>query len=782
MKFVLPEIFNKLFKPKEEVPEYILTLLLELDHVAGSLWNLTGTNKADIFSAVVRRLEKNDWKNRIEAADDIISSFEKKIGANTIKKVVFGLPIFFLTNKGDIKNEVRTELKMISSHLGLSPIGFVSTPQAITHKLKIEEGVPPSVILIGLSDNKLVIAVYKVGILQGSEVLPYDDHIVIRLEQTLKNYHEIEVLPSRMLLYGVDKIELDKLKTVFTKHPWTNRASFLHLPKIDILNMEYPVISVSHAGAFEISRKNNTILNEYNDDLRNNYIEDKIINSSKENIKLSDQKDSANIGINGQKEKDISHKDLQIDIKDEDEINEADNITFVKPEEIGFSRNTDILENPEKNSSSDIQVNTNDDLIESIKPLKSKSNTDKLNPFINIIKNLKENITQKKEIGDEKKGKNRSVVYSVLAFSLILILGLLFFILTQIFFSAKVIITIKSQELTDEIFITIDENIDSITEESKIPGKYIKTTLSGTGNAEVNGTKKIGDPARGEITVYNKSLTEKDLKKGAKLSSGSLVFTLDSDIKVASASESIGSITFGKAKAGITAVQIGTQGNLSSGAEFVFDKINTTVIIARNDESLKGGTSRDAIVVTRSDYNNLVDKLSNELLESVKTQLIQNTTGTQKLIESTIKTVVVDKKFKQELDEETNMLEGEISIEASGLTYDSLDVTRIGQKILSTKAPSGYSIKSDSISFEIGEIVINKDGTMKTAVKFSAKAIPEIDIISMKNVIAGKSQSEAFEIIKNIPGIYDINFIYSMNFGITSIPKNSNKINIEIKE
>ena len=73
----------------------------------------------------------------------------------------------------------------------------------------------------------------------------------------------------------------------------------------------------------------------------------------------------------------------------------------------------------------------------------------------------------------------------------------------------------------------------------------------------MTGKKKIGDPSKGTVTLYNKTTTARSLKKGTILTAKSLQFTLDTDTSVASASESIGSITFGKISTAVTAVDIG---------------------------------------------------------------------------------------------------------------------------------------------------------------------------------------------------------------------------------
>jgi hypothetical protein len=153
-----------------------------------------------------------------------------------------------------------------------------------------------------------------------------------------------------------------------------------------------------------------------------------------------------------------------------------------------------------------------------------------------------------------------------------------------------------------------------------------------------------------------------------------LQFTLDEDVQVASASESIGSLTFGKADVRVTASAIGTQSNLASGGEFTFKDVSSSTAIARNDKAFAGGTSREVTVVSRLDYDAFVKTLSAELIEKAKQDFAQVVSGSQKIIDDTIKTTVTEKVFNLEIDEEAKQLDGKLTVTMSGIAYTDADV------------------------------------------------------------------------------------------------------------
>ena len=99
-------------------------------------------------------------------------------------------------------------------------------------------------------------------------------------------------------------------------------------------------------------------------------------------------------------------------------------------------------------------------------------------------------------------------------------------------------------------------------------------------------------------------------------------FSLDEEVKIASASESIGSITFGKKDAAITAINIGTEGNIAASSEFSVKDISPTSVSGRNDAALTGGVSREVTVVSRADYDGAVKTLTDEIVSKAKAQLL----------------------------------------------------------------------------------------------------------------------------------------------------------------
>jgi hypothetical protein len=819
----LPRIFNRFLKPKKTKKKYYLTLIFDSDNVAGSCWFVEKKIKADLSYAVLKKVRIDKWEERLLAADEVITSLENKLGTEEFHDVILGLPSDYLCPDGDIAPKIKVKLKEITKELDLSPIGFVSLNQAIIYKMKVDEGVPPSLILISVTMTGISIFLYKVGALIGYKTIPNDKNYLLNIETVLKELLGDEVLPSKMVLFGADGELLLSIKENLIGYPWTSKLNFLHFPKIIILPPDFPVTSVSMAGAGELAKsftnieviednpeaseeENDKTIGEIHEeeinitgDKKEILDNDTVINNSEETQTILDNDSIETITDDnrldlGEKEKDDqkvktsskssldNHGTIEEAIKqnenseDEDksdltinkneiinpEVSKSDedtNVRVVNPEEFGFKPNIDILEKPISKKT------TESNETEPLSPQLQLSNKNK--PQV-IAKSV--NIIQKvTSVGSKIKlpkvslavFKNKLFIgrspLMLLVLLLIVVLGVAWFVIA-ILPKATLSITVETKAISETVGISIDPTVETIViDKMLVPGKKIEKTISGEKTISTTGKKKVGDPAKGTVTIYNKSLSSRTFKKGSILNTGGIKFTLDSDVQIASASESVGSITFGKETGNVTAMDIGAQGNVVSGSEFSFSDLGSGVASARNDQAFAGGTSKEITVVSRADYDTLVKTISADLLNQSKSELGSSSSGSFRLIDSTIKTSVSDKKFSQEVDEEAKQLHGTVSVLVSGIGYEISDVQKLLLEQMSSKIPTGYELMSDKTTVEVNKILVKKDGKITAEASINIVVVPKINEVEIKKVIAGKSINEVESKIKQIPGVSDVN-------------------------
>lgn len=149
----------------------------------------------------------------------------------------------------------------------------------------------------------------------------------------------------------------------------------------------------------------------------------------------------------------------------------------------------------------------------------------------------------------------------------------------------------------------------------------------------------MGDKVKGKVQIYRTG-DEIELPKGTKLQSSSgLVFTLDENVLVSSGSAS----TPSKTEASITALDIGSEYNLSSGESFSVGNYAVSTIEAKNEESFLGGSSREIKAVSQKDYDNLLTDLKKELESKFLADIGSNLAENEMLVKESLTDEVKEK-------------------------------------------------------------------------------------------------------------------------------------------
>lgn len=750
----LPKILEKVLPHESRPKQMFLSLVITSGEMLGSVWNQTGEGKTDVLATSCERVLDDNWEERIIAADKAITSLEGKVPGVELSKVVLGLPSDYLTETGDVDPKVKPEIKKLTTELSLDPIGFVSVHQALIHKLKVDEGVPPSVILINVKKDGLTIHLYKIGNLLGTQTIGREE-IVSHVEEVLKSFTELEVLPSRMLLYGSDADNLEEVKRLLLKYPWPTKANFLHFPKIEILPEDTSVLAVSLAGASEMRGSVN--------------LEEKIEGVPSE--KVVAQPDVSREASAESELKEKANEGFEETEPSVGEVNEESNVEMVAPESLGFKKSEDVLEKTPSSLKSSIAENEEEDLSgeEEKRPKFHFSLPAKIPTFDFSKVTLALNSLP-------LKGGKLPIIGGGVAFILVLLFAV-YWLLPH----ARVTVLELTKSVDETATFTIDPTATVADSSSKIvPGLKQEQSVTGDKTIPATGQKQVGDPAKGAVTIYNKDTSgSKTFPKGSILAAGSLKFTLNSDVTVASASQTIDTITFGKAGANITAAAIGTASNLPAGTAFDFQDFATSIAVARNDQPLTGGTSKTVTVVSRDDYDNLVKSLTRDLIAKAKSDLASSVSGQTRLIDDTVEASVTQKNFSQEIDQQAKELSGNLTVTVSGLAYNEEDVLTFMKGLVGNKLPKGYSFPSSG-EIKITKTTIKKDGSVLASVKFHAEASPTFDVAGIQKNLAGKSLQAAQEYLKSITGVAGADFDFSWNIFGKRMPANSKNISVSV--
>lgn len=766
MKF--PNAFTSLLGKKEQEKEYLFSLYVDVDAAAVAAWYVDPVGNPHVVSFAHGVVAEDTWEARVAVIDRLLSAAEDEAKVErAIKKTVFGLPGVYLTREGNIAEGIRPQLKKLTSVLDLTPVGFVPLSQAMAFSFKKEEGVPPSAIFIGCSSLKATVTIFRVGKAIGEEIIDVADP-ALAIEAVLKKYQDGDVLPSRMLLYGGNTERIEEARAKLLKHPWPTRANFLHFPKIETLPLEDLLTAVSLSGASELAADIGEEPQTAQGEVATVVAQPRPAPGASKEPQVQEvapeeiEEEEVEGEEKAEKEsEEAAEGETLEEATEEDHLSEdLANVELVSPESLGF-RKEDVLERvaERKSKVEEPQQTGKKPLPFTVKlPVLPRFSFDSLRSMVGRL---------------PKPSGVHIPIIGIVAIGLLLT-GLYFIFIPR----AAVTVLVLPETLDASTTLTVDPVATIADPATKIiPGKSQEKSVSGEKAVTVTGKKKVGDPAKGTVTVYNKVTSARTLSKGAVLTAKGLSFTLDNDVTIASASETIGSITFGKGNVGATASDIGPEGNVPANTDFTFKDIASSSLSARNDNAFAGGTSRDVTVVSRADEDNLVKALTDDLVGQAKAQLLQQVSG-ERLIDQTVKTQVADKTFTEELDQEAKDLHGKVTISVTGISVHDDDVKAILMPLITAKLSSGYSAASGQSDIAISGIKVQKDGKIAMTAKLTITALPTIDAATLTKKLAGKNVNAAMDILKSTPGVAGAEFRFVLSPTKSRLPFRGSNISI----
>ena len=746
----LPDIISK-FSQKEEdkKKEYLLAIEIWDGEVKSAIWTVEGgKTKVSALGNPEKWTEKEEL---VEAADRSLSQASERFTetGQEPSKVIFGLPEKWTDDK-EIKPEYRELLKELYQKLGLKPAGYVLTFDALIQHLKRVEGIPPSAILVKLSKDKIYLAVVDVGKKIGVEEVGRSQDLASDLGEGLARITQVKTLPARILLF--DSENMESANQVLIAHSWLKpqadgkKLGFLHLPKIEILPTDSDINAVALAGGSEVAKSLGFEIKEE--------VPEKEIPEEAEEIK---EEKPGEPEVESEPEADFGFVKGK-DIKEEMPPPAKE----VAVEEVESERVEPSVTEPEVAKSR----------------LPALSLLEKL-PKLSFIKNLFGKIHFPLAPGWP--------LIAALIGGIILILGGLLIAALWYVPRAEVMVFVEPRVLEKEFSLTIDPNQEIIDQENRIlPGRILETEKDGEKSSETTGEKTVGEKAKGEITVYNRTDNEKTFKGGTIITGSSgFKFTLDQEIKVASKTPDLntGVDKWGEAKTGATAAEIGAQYNLAGGTQFSVSDFPTSSFLAKNESDLSGGTSRKIQAVSEEDQEDLLTSLSKELADRAEGDLLSEVPPDLSLIEESILTEPTSENFSHEVDEETQNLNLKLTVKIKALAFNREDFVKLVEDLISDSIPGDYRLKEDEIQsrFEIEEE--NEDGSLLFKTHIKANLLPELEPDEVAKNIKGKYQNLAEDYLKTIPGYkrVEINIYPRLPSPLQTLPRRENRIKVEIK-
>lgn len=715
-------------KSQEQV-EYFFALDIGSERLKICLWIVSG-DKLKILNIASEKYSSND--EIVEVTDKLL---DQALGDLQFEpeKLLFGVPESWLVDD-NLKEPYLALLRNIVKSLELKPMAYVSSSHAICHFLEKNDGAPPTAILAGIGENNVSVTIVRGGKIDGTRVSKRSDNLGEDIEKILLSFSEVEVLPARMLLFDLAEGDLDKHKNSLSSYPWMNRLSFLHLPKIGILEKDIEIKSVALAGGVELNPE-----------------------IKYQSSEVTTPKHSALTPL-PQEQKEIKHveersEDLGFvtgDITDEPTVNSPLRREASQQSTVSVAdENLEDLDSEEK----DVPVATSATLQqrEESKIQEWEGTISKRLPFLKFLIPI-------------------LIIFAVVA-------GYIF--LPQ----AKVTIFIEPRILEKDTQVTADPKAKSVDEAKKvIPGQITETQVSGSDKISATGTKKVGESAKGTVVITNKTNSPKSFSKGTIFSGpDDLKFTLDSAVTVASQSATEDGISFGKVNGDVTADEIGADSNIQSGTQLTLSGVSSSDFSAKAEGNFSGGTSKDVTVVSDSDQKKLLASLAEKLKTEAQEKLQSKLPG-KKILEEALSEEIVKKSFNKDINDQAGEFSLNLTINFKGTAYSDEDLKSIVSKLVETNVPEGFELKLSDTETQADVSRVDKDGKLIFLARFRAKLMPKLDEGEIRRKIKGKTPQEVADILKSYENVLgsEIKITPSLPAKIARLPLLDRNIKIEV--
>jgi hypothetical protein len=783
-------------KNKDSKPEIFFALEISEESVKAATWKVVDENIQVLKASETISVEDNRPESVLTAVDMAIATITEELEQDPTR-VIFGLPQDWINDQG-IKQEKRNLLKLLCSKLEMTPLGYVVIQDALVTYLKKEQGTPPNAIFIRFCKNELIVTLVQVGKILKQENVKKSNDIISDITEGISRFGKDTQLPAQIILYN-SHTDFEDIKQQLLAASLEKQLPFLHIPRIDSLSSDTTVKAIAIAGGFEVAKTLGLTLPQ-------TLPADNQVPSS-QSTALTDESSSQDLPI--QEENDQPSDEVQLPEG------------FVVGEDIEeISKNNQNLENNNNSLESPVSsqlINPNPILDnENLEVPENKIDTikkPKFNPskIIGKLKSIKipipsfpkkqknEPIRPNLSIPKEISSPNRKKVKLIVVVSAILLLLISTAAIGYWYYyskpKAQVILYISPKTINKEIQVALSTKAKEVDLQNfLIPAQFKEVSVQGQETIETTGTKKIGEKAKGKITIYNKTSSQKTFPKDTILvGPKNLRYVLGQEVTVASksAQQTDGGeqVTYGSAETDILAGDIGETYNLDSEADFSFKDFASDKYSAKSKGVISGGSSSEIRIVSKQDQESARQALIKKL-QVQASQKLESEIGPDNLVfDQNQEDELNDESFDKKLDSQANTLTIEGSIDAQDLMVKKNDFELIILKTLEASIPAEFVVSPNGLTHKVTTVSTEKDEDKEISkylftVSVQAKLMPKLNFADIKKAVVGKFPPQAEEYFKNLPNYSKtkISVNPALPGKLGTLPKKAENISITVEE
>lgn len=708
-------------------PKHFIVCFIEESQVNVAVCEVVSSGPRMIATA-----KPKEWQDELGLSDAVEVALDELAEAgNQINDVLFGLPEDWVDG-ADIKENKKEILKKLSQKLSWKPLGFVVSLEAVSRYVSHAKGIV-SALFFDISPSKFTMVLFDHGHIAKQEEVGRSDDFIADVKEGLARL-KTETIPNVFFLFSslLSSEQMEHLKQVFIAHDWLKESSFVQFPSVDFFSLPEVLEAVCIMGGGEALK------------VASNDVKPAI--PSKEDVKPAQPDEFGFVEVSAEKSDSVATS-FGVPIT-------PDAMKRVPPKKV--------------RDDSDLAIALDEAEDENSQPDQPKKKRWSF-PFFG--KKTTQKPPQGFSIGEVKEHKKTFAFrffpqgLLLLAVILLLVVGGAYVYMLQTF-SVIVEAVLQTKPISTQVQITLDPDIDATDPAKGILKASVKTkTVTGSQETSTTGSKIIGEKATGKITLTNKTENEKTFSQGTEVTGGGKKFTLDDEVKVASATaketNDSKTLEYGKAEVSVTASEIGAEFNIEKEQDFTIANFSTDTYSARNDKEFAGGSSREIQAVSKDDYQRLVSSLKKDLTQEAQ-KALQDEKADGEYILLTDTVTMSNEEYSAEIGEETNSVKLTASLEAEAYSYFASDLKPIAQQYLMSQVPDEGVLLEDSLGILSKESdTATKSGLLSLEAELSAEYAPPTHSDEWLEAIKGSSVAEAERLLADKDEIQSVSFSFT---------------------
>ncbi len=729
----MPNLFNKINIAKKAKPdqspineveneELFISIILSDQELQSAL--VSKNQEIKKYSSIKSYFDRQDLLTQLDSSLQDLGP-----AAEEVADCVFIFDETWLKD-GDLLDSKRVIVKELADSLSLSPLGQMSISDAI-HQARVAKDSHDSSLSIYLREKDFDLLLIKHGQLLANLKVGRSAKLSDDLQEGLARISQDLVekgkyFPNKVFITSLNLPQktLVKEQAMLQNFDWTQISGFLQVPEFVVLETDFLIKALSIAASQMLLKDLILSPDQETEAIKEEKVKEQEPSVSSFGIDLSDTKTSLEL-----KKQAISSDNLQTQEPDADDLQ--------------------------------------DEPVNEVLPARK--------------------MTKKRWIINARRffEKNRKPILIGGGFGLLLVI-LVFLMLTSLM-SVTVKLTPNVQILQKNLEITLDPKLnESDFSKNLLKASLVQKEVSGKDTLSTTGISLVGDKAKGEVELFNKTFTDKTFAAKTNLIYEEVVFTLDEELTIPGAEEKDGGrgIDYGSEKVAITAKDIGAEANIKKDSKLKIADFSEDTYSATAIDNFSGGSSREVRVVSKDDLDKLLNQLKTKLNDGANNDFAQESTAGVYFVptgNSQIKTSDYDHKEADEVE----TLSLTMTLEVEAIKYLSSDLKQLAEAVLLLDLPENYNFVDEEPSLLSDQAKAKGDDNSRLVLdaELSAKAKANVDEESLKNLILGKSlvdaKSKLLEdgLIKQVEITVKPSFMKSF---LKKIPKDAQRLNLII--